>query len=96
MTQATFESFAAEHRAAGCDEVLERRWKPNQVVDTHTHPFSVQALVVQGEMWLTVGAQTRHLRAGDRFELEHSVPHSERYGADGATYWVARRDRSLG
>jgi len=96
MTQATFESFAAEHRAAGCDEVLERRWKPNQVVDTHTHPFSVQALVVQGEMWLTVGAQTRHLRAGDRFEPEHSVPHSERYGADGATYWVARRDRSLG
>jgi cupin domain len=96
MTQSTFESFAAEHRAAGYDEVLERSWKPNQVVETHTHPFSVQALVVQGEMWLTVGAQTKHLRAGDRFELAHSVPHSERYGSDGATYWVARRNRTLG
>lgn len=93
MITTTFESFAAEHRAAGYDEVLERSWKPNQVVDTHTHPFSVQALVVQGEMWLTVGADTKHLRAGDRFELEHSVPHAERYGSDGATYWVARRNR---
>jgi hypothetical protein len=96
MTPPSFETFAAEHRAAGYDEVLERRWKPNQVVDSHTHPFSVQALVVQGEMWLTVGGQTKHLLAGDRFELAHSVPHAERYGADGATYWVARRNRTLG
>ena len=96
MTAPSFETFAAEHRAAGYDEVLERRWTPNQVVETHTHPFSVQALVVQGEMWLTVGGQTKHLRAGDRFQLEHSVPHAERYGGDGATYWVARRNRTLG
>ena len=86
-----FETFAAEHRAAGFDEVLERQWKPNTVIDTHTHAFSVKALVVQGEMWLTVGDRTRHLRAGDRFELDYGVPHAERYGAGGATYWVARR-----
>ena len=86
-----FETFAAEHRAAGFDEVLERQWKPNTVIDTHTHAFSVKALVVQGEMWLTVGDRTRHLRAGDRFELDYGVPHAERYGAEGATYWVARR-----
>jgi quercetin dioxygenase-like cupin family protein len=89
----TFESFSAEHRAAGYDEVLERSWQPNTVIDTHVHPFSVQALLVQGEMWLTVGEQVRHLKAGDRFELEADVPHAERYGAQGATYWVARRNR---
>lgn len=88
----SFESFAAEHGAAGFDEVLERRWQPNTVIDTHTHPFAVQALVVQGEMWLSVGERTRHLRPGDRFELEANVPHAERYGAEGATYWVARRN----
>lgn len=86
----TFEAFAAEQRAIGCDEVIERSWKPGTVVDTHTHPFSVRAIVVQGEMWLTVGERTQHLRAGDRFELDHSIPHAERYGAEGATYWVAR------
>lgn len=87
----SFESFAAESRAAGFEEVLERKWPANKVLDTHTHPFSVQALVVQGEMWLTIGDSTQHLRAGERFALDQGVPHAERYGAEGATFWVARR-----
>ena len=86
----TFEAFAAEQRTIGCDEVIERSWKPDTVIETHTHPFSVRALVVQGEMWLTVGDRVQHLRAGERFELDREVPHAERYGAEGATYWVAR------
>jgi quercetin dioxygenase-like cupin family protein len=86
----TFEAFTAEQRAIGCDEVIERSWKPATNIETHTHPFSVRALVVQGEMWLTVAERTQHLRAGDRFELAANVPHAERYGAEGATYWVAR------
>ena len=89
----TFETFAAEERAIGCDEVVERKWKPDTVVETHTHPFSARVLIVQGEMWLTVGEHTKHLRPGDRFEVERGVPHAERYGADGATYWVARTTR---
>jgi quercetin dioxygenase-like cupin family protein len=75
---------------------LERQWAPGTVLDTHAHPFAVKARVVQGEMWLTVGASTRHLRAGDTFELDSDVPHAERYGDDGATYWVARRNRGVG
>jgi quercetin dioxygenase-like cupin family protein len=86
----TFETFAAEQRAIGCDEVLERTWKPGAVTQVHSHPFSVRALVVKGEMWLTVADRTQHLRVGDRFELAHGVPHAERYGAEGATFWVAR------
>ena len=90
----TFEAFSAEHRAAGCDEVLERRWQPNIVIDTHTHPFAVQALVVQGEFWLTVGSRVQHLKAGDRFAVDADVPHAERYGAEGAIFWVARRNKA--
>ncbi len=87
----SFESFAAESRAAGFEEVLERKWPPNKVLDTHTHPFSVQALVAQGEMWLTVADATQHLREGARFALDQGVPHAERYGAEGTTIWVGRR-----
>ena len=87
-----FEAFKAQHLAEGFDEVLQRDWAPNTVLDTHTHAFSVKALVVAGELWLTVGADTRHLRVGDRFELDREVPHAERYGAQGASYWVARRN----
>lgn len=91
-TQPTFDEFAAAARARGFDEVVERKWAPSLVLETHTHAFAVEALVVQGEMWLTVGNDVRHLTPGDTFTLGREVPHSERYGLEGATYWAARRN----
>ena len=91
MTALDFTAFETEHRALGYDEVLERVWPPDTTLDRHTHPFAVKALVTAGEFWLSVGDDTRHLRAGDRFELEPEVPHAERYGSEGATFGVARR-----
>ena len=91
MSDLTFQQFEADARQQGFDEVIERQWTPLTVLDAHAHPFDAKALVVQGEMWLTVGAETRHLHAGDRFELDRDIAHSERYGDAGATYWVARR-----
>jgi len=88
----SFESFQAAALQEGFDEVIARTWDPLTVLDTHTHPFSVKALVTQGEMWLTVGDKTQHLQAGDRFELAREVPHAERYGPQGASYWVARQN----
>jgi quercetin dioxygenase-like cupin family protein len=43
-------------------------------------------------MWLTVDGQTRHLRPGELFSLDRDVAHAERYGHEGATYWVARKN----
>lgn len=94
LNSISFAEFEARERSRGFDEVLERQWKPQTVLDVHTHPFAVEALVVAGEMWLTVGDDTRHLHPGDTFELEREVPHAERYGSEGATYWVARRGGS--
>jgi len=91
MTGASFGDFAAQARAQGFDEVTERHWDPGVTLDTHSHPFAVKALLVRGEMWLTVGEETRQLRPGDTFELARDAPHAERYGVDGATYWAARR-----
>ena len=88
----SFDEFKAAHLARGFDEVLERQWAPNTVLGDHTHPFAVEAIVAQGEMWLRCGSDTRHLQPGDRFALEADVLHAERYGVQGATYWVARRN----
>ena len=52
------ESFKAAALQEGFDEVIMRTWDPLTVLDTHTHPFGVKALVTQGEMWLTVAGQT--------------------------------------
>jgi quercetin dioxygenase-like cupin family protein len=87
----SYETFESTARAEGFDEVLVREWKPGQVLDTHTHPFAVKALVVSGEFWLTEGERVRHLQQGDWFELARDVPHAERYGNEGATFWAARR-----
>ena len=92
MASGSFVDFATRARAEGYDEVLERSWPANARLDTHTHPFALKARVVSGEMWLSVGDQTLHLQAGDDFALDSEVPHAERYGAQGATYWVARRN----
>lgn len=96
MEEMTFETFESQALKKGFDEVISREWAPGTVVENHTHPFSVEARVVAGEMWLTVGDQCQHLQAGDRFDLERDVVHSERYGSEGATYWVARRNASAG
>jgi len=94
MERPTFEAFEAAAKAEGFDEVLARTWPPSAVLGTHTHAFSVRARIVDGEMWLTVGDAVRHLRPGDEFALDADVPHAERYGAQGTTYWVARRNRA--
>jgi len=91
MNIPTFVEFQAEAHARGFTTVLERQWPPNTVLDTHTHAFEVEVRVVQGELWLTIGDNTRHLQPGDTFELDAEVPHAERYGSAGATYWAARR-----
>lgn len=91
MTQPSFADFEYQALAEGFDQVLPREWGPGAMADTHTHPFAVKALMVSGDLWLTCGGQTRHLRAGDSFELPHGAEHAERYGPQGATFWAARR-----
>jgi hypothetical protein len=91
MDAPSFSEFEAAARREGFDEVVPRDWPAGAVLETHEHPFAVKALVVAGEMWLTESETTRHLCPGDRFELAANVPHAERYGSAGATYWAARR-----
>ena len=92
MDLPSFDDFKQKALAAGFEEVIERDWPPHTVLDTHTHPFAVHAIVTRGELWLTLGGQTQHLRVGFFFDLDRDVPHDERYGPEGATYWVARKN----
>jgi AraC-like ligand binding domain len=95
MTLPTFEEYQSAALAQGFDHVEKRRWSPLTVVETHAHPFAVRALMVQGELWLSLAGTERHLRAGDIFEIDRDTPHAERYGPEGATYWAARRHKQL-
>ena len=93
----SFEAFKQQALAEGFDEVLERTWEPNTVLDTHTHPFGVKARVTAGHLWLTQTdasgkSQKRYLTPGDEFTVAREEPHAEHYGPEGATYWVARKN----
>lgn len=87
-----FEEFKQQKLAEGYDEVLLRVWEPDFRNEPHKHPFDTDALVAQGEFWLTVGDRVSHFRAGERFQLGRQIEHSERYGAEGAVFWAARRN----
>lgn len=90
-TLPTFDEFRNQSLARGFDEVLERVWKPGTVIDTHTHEFEASAVVTRGEMWLGENGVERRLVPGDTFHLQAGTPHTERYGDEGAVYWVARK-----
>lgn len=92
ITAKNFEAFTAAAYLAGFDEAIERRWESNTVLEIHAHDFDAEAIVKQGEMWLTCDGMTQHLTVGDTFAITRQVSHSERYGSQGATYWVARRN----
>ena len=92
MKLPTFDEFKQTALAEGFDEVLERDWAAGQHVASHSHPFSVKALVVRGGLTLTVGEKVSHLQAGDPFTLGRDTLHAEQYGANGATFWVARKN----
>jgi hypothetical protein len=72
MSTLNFDNFKKQSLEAGFDEVLERTWTADTVVPEHTHPFSVQAVVTQGEMWMTCHGETRHLTVGGTFEMKQN------------------------
>jgi quercetin dioxygenase-like cupin family protein len=92
----SFDEYAEMMRAQGYEQVLVRAYSAGEIVETHRHPFAAKALVVSGEMWLTLRGETRHLVAGEGFELDAEEAHAERYGEKGATYWVGRHEVKRG
>jgi quercetin dioxygenase-like cupin family protein len=74
-------------------EVLEREMPPAKFVDTHSHPFDVQAIVTEGEITLTCEGATKTYVPGDLFTMAAGMNHTEQYGPSGVKYVLGRRHR---
>lgn len=92
MALKTFEEFKVEKLRQGFDEVLVREWAPFFENEPHTHPFDTDALIIDGEYWLSCDGVVTHLRSGDTFTLRRNKVHSERYGPKGCVFWAARKN----
>ena len=51
---------------------------PGRGFPTHDHPEEQFGLILEGEMELTIGDETRLLRKGDLYAIPPDVPHSGR------------------
>jgi len=84
------EQFELALRRDGFD-VRRDTMPPDTVVSEHAHPFDVRALVLNGEITLTVEGVQYAYREGDIFVLPAGHRHAEAVGPAGVDYLVGRR-----
>lgn len=87
----TRQDFESELRQTGFAEVVLRELPPAYFLGDHAHPFDARALIIAGDITLTVGEADRRCPVGTIFELDAGCVHQERAGAGGVSYLVGRR-----
>jgi quercetin dioxygenase-like cupin family protein len=87
--------FEAQLRRDGYLEVLDKRIEADVVIEDHTHPYDVRALVLEGEATIAcAGEAPRVYRPGDVLEVSAGVVHTEHYGPQGYRFLVGRRHKA--
>jgi quercetin dioxygenase-like cupin family protein len=84
-------AFEAELKRDGYDEVVVGQFPPGHDPGEHAHPYSVRALILDGEFTIAVNGQARTYRPGDVFALAAGCRHTERTGPAGVTFLAGRR-----
>jgi len=90
-SHANLTEFTAQAMEDGFDEVVQKEWAPNLAVGKHTHPFDVKVQLAAGQVQMTFDSGVQTYKAGQSFFIARDVEHSELYGSEGATFWVARK-----
>ena len=86
----TPEAFESQMQQQGYQTVVVER-PANGSLDLHTHPFEARALILEGEITIVAEGRTQFCKAGELFQLDANVPHTETYGPTGVRYIAARK-----
>jgi len=84
--------FEQKLRAAGYPEIRTNQLPPNCHNAEHAHPWDVHALVLDGDITLTVAGVAKKYGVGDEFVMATGCKHVEQVGPQGVKYLVGRRD----
>jgi quercetin dioxygenase-like cupin family protein len=75
----------------GYQKGMVRKLPAGLEMQSHTHPFDVRAMVLWGELTLTVDGKSFVYIAGDLFEMPKDCPHHELCGSEGVHYIYGRK-----
>ena len=64
---------------------------PNAIYPEHTHAVETAHIILDGEMTLTHGGQTRAYRVGERCDVPSGAVHSARMGPLGCKYLIGEK-----
>jgi quercetin dioxygenase-like cupin family protein len=87
------ETFEAKLRAEGYPQGQVSQVAPNTKNAEHSHSDDVLALVLEGEITLTVEGRARTYRAGEEFSMPAGCRHVEDIGPQGVRSLVSRRPK---
>jgi quercetin dioxygenase-like cupin family protein len=90
-SHATLVEFTAQAMDDGFEEIIQREWAPNLVIEKHTHAFDARVQVMVGQVTLDLADGAQTFEAGQSFYIARGTEHAEQYGPEGATFWVARK-----
>ena len=84
------QKFEAELRRDDYRVVMNSQ-VPNKIVGKHCHDFDAKALVLGGEITITLDNKARTFRAGQCFVVPARCMHSEQVGPEGVAFISGRR-----
>ncbi len=87
------ETFTAEAKAAGFNEIYERDLTVATGPEPHAHDFDARLMVTGGSITLTIDGKPATYTAGEVCEVPRGTMHAEKVGPDGVQLLVAKRVR---
>jgi quercetin dioxygenase-like cupin family protein len=87
------QAFEAQLKSEGFPEIRFNEYEANRHNPEHEHPFDVHAMVVSGDITLTVAGKKTRYGVGDEFRLDAGCRHIEDIGSQGVRYIVGRRPK---
>jgi mannose-6-phosphate isomerase-like protein (cupin superfamily) len=80
-----------ELRAEGFTHTYVWQDGPHAFYSDHTHPVETAHIILDGEMTLTQGTQTKTYRAGERCDVPAGAKHAAKMGLHGCKYLVGEK-----
>jgi len=83
--------FEARLAADGYGDVAVKQRPPRDSSPEHGHAYAVRALVLEGELTITIAGRAWRFGPGETFDVAAGCPHAETVGAEGVRFVYGTR-----